>query len=91
MNDLEHFGTPCSEPVDPITGYCEHCEEGFTGEPFHCECGAVVCQYCLVQCEECEVHNCKDCMVQDKEGNYFCNSSGILENSDCYIEWNKEN
>lgn len=90
MSDLEHFGTPCDLPVDPITGYCDCCHNGFTGEAHHCECGNVTCQYCCVQCEQCERHGCKDCMVEDGEGSFFCNPENKLKDSECYIEWRKD-
>ena len=69
-NELEHFGTPCSEPEIKI----KICDCGAEVQETHdcfCELNKV-CEECGDKCIECGKMFHTECLVEDLEGYKLC-------------------
>ena len=68
-NELEHFGTPCSEPEIKL----EVCMCGAeVSEVYQCFCTDEVCEECGDRCVECGKLFHAECLVKDLEGYELC-------------------
>ena len=95
-NELEHFGTPCSEPnLKPIFCMCG----AEVSEIIKCFCDDEVCEECGDKCVECSKLFHTECLVEDLEGYKLCQPcfDTILQKAEKYdtlvsrLKWINEN
>lgn len=84
MDNLEHFGTPCSLPEPDLIGRCQACSsELYKHEATECICNRIVHTGCIVECLICEAEGCTKCIPKDVEsGEHLCEECSEEFNAD---------
>ncbi len=77
----EFWGHPVTLPIVPETvGSCNICGgDIFDYEAVNCNCDRIIHQGCPLECLHCKKTGCKNCMVGDGEGNWFCPDECMAE------------